>query len=250
MVNKGVSPLDDGTLYAARFNADGTGDWLELSTANPALAGKSMDWILVHTRLAADLAGATKMDRPEWITVGPDGSAYVTLTNNSQRGTAGRAPVDAANPVAANADGHIVRWKDANNHVGLRFNWDIFAVSKDVADAGGQMYGSPDGIWADRDGRLFVQTDGTQPGGNNDQMLVANARTKEFKRLFTGVKGCEVTGVAVTPDRKTMFVNLQHPGDGKATVTNFPEPFTGAAGPVPRDCTIVITRKDGGVIGS
>jgi secreted PhoX family phosphatase len=250
MVKKGVSPLDEGTLYVARFNADGTGDWLELSTANPALAGKSMDWILVYTRLAADLAGATKMDRPEWITVGPDGSAYVTLTNNSQRGTAGRAAVDAANPVAANADGHIVRWKDANNHIGLRFTWDIFALSKDVADAGGQMYGSPDGIWADRDGRLFVQTDGTQPGGNNDQMLVANTKTKEFKRLFTGVKGSEVTGVAVTPDRKTMFVNLQHPGDGKATASNFPEQFTGAAGPVPRDCTIVITRKDGGVIGS
>lgn len=250
MVKKGVSPLDEGTLYVARFNADGTGDWLELSPSNPALAGKTMDWILVYTRMAADLAGATKMDRPEWITVGPDGSAYVTLTNNTQRGTAGRAPVDAANPTVANADGHIVRWKDANGHIGVRFTWDLFAVSKDVTDSGGQMYGSPDGIWADPDGRLFIQTDGTQPGGNNDQMVVASASTKEFKRLFTGVKGCEVTGVAVTPDRKTMFVNLQHPGDGKASVTNFPEPFTGASGPVPRDCTIVITRKDGGIIGS
>jgi hypothetical protein len=243
----GKSPLDEGTLYAAKFNADGTGTWLELSPRNPVLASWTIDKILVQTRQAADAVGATKMDRPEWISTAPDGWSYGTLTNNTRR-TA--AQVDAANPQANNADGHIIRWKDADKHVGSTFEWNVFAVSNQVFDDGGQMYGSPDGIWVDPDGRVFIQTDGTQPGGNNDQMVVADPKSRTFKRIFTGVKGCEVTGVAVTPDRKTMFVNLQHPGDGDPKNSNFPAKYTGAAGPVPRDCTIVITRKDGGIVGS
>jgi len=250
MVAAGKSPLDEGVLYAARFNDDGTGNWLELSPNNPALASWTIDKILVHTRLAADLAGATKMDRPEWISTGADGWQYGTLTNNSNRGRSGQPGINAANPVPLNADGHIIRWKDSNGNLGGTFQWNLFLISQETFDEGGQMFGSPDGIWADPDGRIFIQTDGTQPGRNNDQMLVADSKTKEVKRLFTGVKGCEVTGVAVTPDRKTMFVNLQHPGDGDPTNTNFPAKFTGAAGPRPRDCTIVITRKDGGIIGS
>lgn len=250
MIAAGKSPLDEGTLYVARFNEDGTGDWLELSPNNTALSSWKLEDILVYTRLAADAVGATKMDRPEWITLGTNGELYCTLTNNSQRGTAGRAGTNKANPQAANVWGHIIRWKDTDKHIGESFSWSIFALSTEVTDSGGQMFGSPDGIWADPDGRIFVQTDGTQPGSNNDQMLVATAVGREFKRLFTGVKGCEVTGVTVTPDRRTMFVNLQHPGDGDPAVTNFPEAFTGAGGPVPRDCTIVITRKNGGIIGS
>jgi secreted PhoX family phosphatase len=85
-------------------------------------------------------------------------------------------------------------------------------------------------------------------------MLVADSATKEIRRLFTGVKSCEVTGVAVTPDRRTMFVNLQHPGDGNPANSNFPVGGPGVAadpaGPIPRDATIVITRIDGKVIGS
>ena len=250
MIAAGKSPLDEGTLYAAKYLDNGTGEWLELSPKNPLLAGWKMDYILVNTRLAADAVGATKMDRPEWIAASPKGELYVTLTNNTQRGTSGKAGVNSANPTAVNSNGHIIRWKDADKHVGKTFNWEIFVLANNVADAGGQMFGSPDGIWVDPDGRVFVQTDGAQPGGNNDQLLVADPVTREFKRLFTGVKGCEVTGVATTPDRKTMFVNLQHPGDGSATNSNFPEFFVGASGPVPRDCTIVIKRINGGVIGS
>jgi secreted PhoX family phosphatase len=250
MVKAGKSPLDEGTLYVAKFNDDGSGAWIELSPSNPTLASWTIDKILVYTRMAADLVGATKMDRPEWIASSKTGELYLTLTNNTQRGTVGKAAVDKVNPTAVNTYGHIVRWKDQDQHIGLTFTWDMFAIAKDTFDDGGQMFGSPDGIWVDSDDRVFVQTDGEQPGKQNDQLLVANAKTKEFRRLFTGVKGCEVTGVAVTPDRKTMFVNLQHPGDGDPALTNFPASYTGASGPVPRDCTIVITRKNGGIIGS
>lgn len=250
MVKRGVSPLDEGTLYVARFHEDGTGQWLKLDPSNPKLRSWTIDEILVNTRAAADVVGATKMDRPEWISVGRNQEVFCTLTNNSRRGVDTNPGTDAANPVANNTWGHIIRWRDASRHTGLTFDWDIFALAQDVSDDAGQMFGSPDGIWADKQGRVFVQTDGSQPGGMNDQMLVADQRSGEFKRIFTGVKGCEVTGVAVTPDQRTMFVNLQHPGDGDPATSNFPEPFTGAAGPVPRDCTIVITRRDGGVIGS
>ena len=250
MIAAGKSPLDEGTLYVAKYNEDGTGDWFELSPKNPLLADWTIDKILVNTRLAADVVGATKMDRPEWIAAATTGELYVTLTNNTQRGTTGKAGVNSSNPTAVNSSGHIIRWKDANKHVGKTFTWEIYVLANNVKDAGGQMFGSPDGLWVDPDGRVFVQTDGAQPGGNNDQLLVADPVTREFKRLFTGVKGSEVTGVTTTPDRKTMFVNLQHPGDGSAAVSNFPEFFVGASGPVPRDCTIVIKRINGGVIGS
>jgi secreted PhoX family phosphatase len=250
MIAAGKSPLDEGTLYVAKYNEDGTGDWFELSPKNPLLANWTIDKILVNTRLAADVVGATKMDRPEWIAAAPTGEIYVTLTNNTQRGDSGKAGVNSSNPIAKNSSGHIIRWKDANKHVGKTFTWEIFVLANNVKDAGGQMFGSPDGLWVDPDGRVFVQTDGAQPGGNNDQLLVADPVTREFKRLFTGVKGSEVTGVTTTPDRKTMFVNLQHPGDGDPSISNFPAKYEGLGGPVPRDCTIVITRKNGGVIGS
>ncbi len=250
MIKEGVSPLDEGTLYVARFDDNGTGVWIELSPKNATLSTWTLDKILVHTRLAADAVGATKMDRPEWIAGSPTGEMYVTLTNNTQRGTVGKAGVDKANPTSVNTYGHIVRFKDADEYLGGTFTWEVFALAKDVADGGGQMFGSPDGIWVDPDNRVFVQTDGEQPGKQNDQLLVSSGVTKEFKRLFTGVKGSEVTGVTVTPDRRTMFVNLQHPGDGDPSISNFPANFQGLGGPVPRDCTIVITRKNGGVVGS
>ena len=86
--------------------------------------------------------------------------------------------------------------------------------------------------------------------GANDQLLVADQATAEFKRLLTGVKGGEVTGITVADNQRVMLANIQHPGNGDPSVSNFPEPFTGASGPVPRDATIVIVRKNGGIVGS
>ncbi len=248
MLARGQSPLDDGTLYVARFNDNNTGDWLPLTTDNPALAGWTIDQILVNTRLAADAVGATPMDRPEWTTVGTNQNVFCTLTNNSRRTVA-----DAANPLAPNPDGHIIRWRDTRRHTGNTFSWDIFVLAKDthIANGGDASYefGSPDGLWADPDKRLFIETDGGQPNGRNNQLVVADIQKKEFRRLLAGVAGDEITGLTVTPDRRTMFCNTQHPGDGDPAASNFPVP--GAGGPeVPRDATFVITRRDGGIIGS
>ncbi|MFZ5558123.1 MAG: PhoX family protein [Pseudomonadota bacterium] len=270
--------LDEGTLYVAKFNDDatpgdaqGTGVWLELSPNNPVLAGWTQAEICIRTRQAADAVGATRMDRPEWITINPFSKAvYAAMTNNSRRGTGSNPPVDEANPRGPNTYGHIIRWVEAgNDHTATTFTWEIFAFAGDPARANpneqgnivGDLYNSPDCVYFDKSGRLWIQTDADTspssyaPGGTNrniglNQMLCADPLTKETRRFLTAVPGCEVTGVDTTPDGKTMFVNLQHPGEDWVTspteVSSWPD---GPVGGRPRSATVVITREDGGVIG-
>tara|TARA_R110002073_G_scaffold63490_3_gene158983 strand:- start:7270 stop:8985 length:1716 start_codon:yes stop_codon:yes gene_type:complete len=241
---RGVSPLDEGVLYVARFDEGGQGEWLPLTMDNPALKDKFKDQadILINTRLAATAVGATDMDRPEWTTVAPNGEVYCTLTNNHMR-----TVPNAANPQAPNPNGHIIRWKDSDDFLGTTFSWDIFLMSDQHYDKE-NSFGSPDGLWADPDGRLFVMTDGDQRDKHNNQLLVVDINSGEIRRLLTGVPGCEVTGIATTPDRTTLFANIQHPGKGDPKVTNFPAEFDQKT--IPRDCTLVIRRKDGGIVGS
>ncbi len=247
MLRNGVSPLDRGQLYVAKFRDNGTGVWIPLRPGLPALRDKfnSLAEILVNTRMAADAVGATPMDRPEWITTAPNGDVYCALTNNSRRTEA-----DGPNPLAPNPDGHILRIQDSVNHIGTSFRWDIYILAQDTHGATDERtFSSPDGLWADPDGRLFIQTDGGQQKGLNDQMLVADTNdSSNIRRLFTGPAGCEITGVAATPNRQTLFINVQHPGNGDPTVSNFPAPTDGVT--IPRDVTVVITKNSGGIVGS
>ena len=259
--------LDDGTLYVARFNPDGSGDWLALdiedaafqqacAAANVSFADQGE--VLINTRLAADIVGATKMDRPEWGAVHPDtGEVYFTLTNNSSRQEA-----DAANPRAPNPTGHIIRWREEGKHqVGTRFQWDLYLLAgpqSDSRDPRGRpltdenIMASPDGLWFDDEGRLWIQTDmsGSQlrsgPFGNN-QMLVSDPKSGETKRFMVGPLGAEVTGITATPDFRTLFVNIQHPGEG-STSTEYTSTWPDGPGRRPRSATVIITRDDGGRI--
>jgi secreted PhoX family phosphatase len=258
---KGRSPLDDGVLYVARFNDDGTGDWLPLVHGDPGLTAENgfadQGEVLVKTRLAASAVGATRMDRPEWVACDPrTGAVYVTLTNNISPAKV----LSAANPRKPNTWGHIVRWHETDgNHTSTSFDWDLFLLAgqgRDSEDgstiAAEDGFGSPDGIWSDPDGRVWIQTDGTQPLGANDQMLAANPYisdaegTPELRRFLTGPVACEVTGVVTTPDQRTMFVNIQHPGEAGA-----PSQWPHQDGvTTPRAATVVITKNDGDVIGT
>src|SRR5262245_26655633 len=165
--------LDEGTLYVAKFNADGTGDWLALEHGKNGLTeangfANQAD-VLVKTRQAADRAGATPMDRPEWCAVQPvTGEVYVTLTGNWERGRPGRPDVDAANPRPYNIFGHIIRWREARDDVAAAtFRWDVFALGGLADDADpakrgqfkGDAFACPDGLWFDRRGVLWVETD-------------------------------------------------------------------------------------------
>ncbi len=266
--------LDNGTLYVAKFNADGTGQWIALAHGQNGLTAangfRNQAEVLVNTRAAADFVGATKMDRPEWGAVNPiNRQVYFTLTNNTRR-TAEQ--VDAANPRADNKHGHIIRWSEGNSLTSTTFQWDLFVVAGSPQDSrklSGQpldasnIFSAPDGLWFDNEGRLWIQTDMSESVQNqgeyaqfgNNQMLAADPRTGEIKRFLVGPPGQEITGVITTPDRRTMFVNVQHPGanTGEAAFAagqiNSRWPDNNAAIP-PRSATLVITKNDGGVIGS
>lgn len=307
------SMLDNGTLYVARFDDDGTGQWLELSMNNPTIAdsmrfsGRDQAEILIHTRVAADIVGATPMDRPEWGAVNPmNGEVYMTLTNNSRRTGADptRPAPDAANPrnydvgegnpdLDGNANGHIIRWReDGDRADATSFTWDIFIFGSRAGNRPENLSGldesnafsSPDGLWFDpgvQRGVIWIQTDdGALQDFTNDQILAAipgtvgdggmqmvdgvgtyigrDAAANQLKRFMVGPNGCEMTGIAVTPDGQTMFVNVQHPG-GSGNDNNWPAASRDAT-ELPdnqpqgglirsRPATVVITRQGGGVVG-
>jgi secreted PhoX family phosphatase len=198
--------MDDGRLYVARFDADGTGRWLELklgvngiTAANPAYAFADAADVLVNARLAADAAGATKMDRPEWTAVNPrTGEVYVTLTNtNAASRPLGKT--DAANPrfyndpkgtgataQKGNPNGHIVRFADDNaDPAALGFKWDVYlfgARSSATADINVSQldasndFSSPDGMWFSEaaPGLLWLETDdGAYTDVTNCMLLAA-----------------------------------------------------------------------------
>ncbi len=288
--------LDSGTLFVARFNADGSGVWLPMVWGQngliPENGFKDQAEVLIKTRQAADRLGATMMDRPEWIAAHPvTREVYMTLTNNNRRGSippsvnqtdgstpagSARPPVDAANPRPDNRYGHIIRWRETMGKVDATdFSWDIFAECGDKLDPqphhrgniNGDDYGAPDGLWFDQDGRLWIQTDqaGNATGDwaniGGNVMLCANPATGETRRFLTAPRKCEVTGVSSTPDGRTIFIGIQHPGeDWQAHHTeNSTWPDSGINGPTtssgpvvakPRSSVVVITKDDGGVIGT
>ena len=302
----GAKYMDKGTLYVARFNADGSGEWLPLTpdattqdgrTLAQALnlAADDLAGVIINTCDAADLMGATPMDRPEWGAVDPaSGDVYMTLTNNSDRtaegtdatytrdGSAiedlgvayGTAPTNAANPRAENATGQVIRWREGD--AATRFDWQVFVFGAAAGDADNfsglteqNQFASPDGLFyddrEDEQGILWIQTDNGYPGVanyTNDQVLavvpqrvdhaagdaavIDGSDQAQLKRFAVGPNDCEVTGVAFTPDKTAMFINIQHPGNWPSVDDATVE----TEGSVrPRAATVVIQREDGGRIG-
>ena len=259
---RGINPLDDGMLYVAKFNADGTGEWLPLTPDNPALAGWSLNDILINTRGAADAVGATKMDRPEWIDTFPESlTAIATLTNNNRRGTtqlrqqpdgstAGSAAAarGRVNPRVNNVYGHIIPWKYDNDWTEPTFEWDIFALGGDPAIPAhgstivGDKYGSPDGHLRgaerqalDPDRRVDLDD---QRGRlcRLRQQPDAVRRSRRPARLagsWSAPSQCEITGVFVTPDERTMFVGIQHPGETPDDSAATTRPIRSSSAPGP-----------------
>ncbi len=354
----GAEYMDEGTIYAARFNANGTGTWVKLDLSNPDVAagvavstqnpagytfGNLTD-VCVNTRLAADAAKATRMDRPEWTAVNPKtGEIYITMTENPDRGATATVSnnnfmnpdldpakprywrdtrVDNTSTQRGNVNGHIMRIRETGDNAGAEtFAWDIFLFgSQAVADTGVDNVNwqqnvnlsalspmndlsKPDGCWfSDVSGILWIETDdntftdqsnamllaavpGTQGDGGvravvnkadgSPNLTVTTDKTvttyagkpmtdTTFKRFLTAPKGAEITGVTESPDGRTLFVNIQHPGEDTTAAqigtgmfqSNWPGNGGGVAayGPGgasarPRSATIAITKNDGGIIG-
>ena len=258
------SLLEEGVISVAKFNDDGTGTWLELT---PETTGMTAAEICIHTRQAGSIVGATTMDRPEWVAANPNAAEiYCALTNNKNRGVKPNAggddtSVNGPNPREKNNYGQIVRWRPDNaDHTAAGFSWDLYVLAGNPtvhsdAYAGSanvnadNMFNSPDGLRFDQNGLLWIQTDGNYKnegdfaGQGNNQMLAGDPVTGEIRRFMVGPKECEITGLTWSPDRRTMFVGIQHPGERGDS--HWPE--GGAA--TPRSAVIAVTREDGGLVG-
>jgi uncharacterized protein len=260
--------LDEGTLYVAKFSMDqdkleGDGEWLELTYGKNGLTKENgfnnQAEVVIFARRAATVVGATTMDRPEWVAVHPDNKhVFCTLTNNKNRGQEGQ-DVGGPNPRAKNNYGQIVRWLPTNNdHSSASFKWDLYLIAGNPTVHKGDLYAgsaninkdnmfnSPDGLGFDNAGRLWIQTDGDfsnegdYAGQGNNQMLCGDPVTGEIRRFLTGPVGCEVTGLTFSDDQKTMFIGIQHPTGH----------FPAGGDSKPRSTIVMITKDNGGIIGS
>lgn len=255
--------LNEGRLYAAKFNNDGTGSWIELSITNPLIAGyttfkfNNQAEVLVFTRLAADAVGATKMDRPEWGAVNPaNGEVYFALTNNS---AANRTPstVNAANPRSyadpdglartGNPNGHIIRWRET----ATGFQWDIFVFGAEEDHAQSNIskltannsFSSPDGLWFSKaTGLCWIQTDdGAYTDEVHNQLLVAipgqvgDGKAVTVNNSLSGATGTQNTFVGAelgeTKLRRFMtgpagceITGIAESADGRAIFVNVQHP--------------------------
>ncbi|MCV3442586.1 MULTISPECIES: PhoX family protein [unclassified Campylobacter] len=259
--------LDEGTLYVAQFNGEigdfrGSGKWIELeygkNNLNKENGFNSQADVLINARIAGTIVNATPMDRCEWIASHKESDSkevFATLTNNKKNNNP-----NPANPRTKNIYGQIIKWEHKNSHKDDEFTWEIFALAGNPDNqtslnkgsnniTSNNKFNSPDGLSFDRDGRLWIQTDGNYSnqeefeGMGNNCMLAANPKTGEIKRFLTGPIACEITGIAFSQDYKTMFVGIQHPGE-KLKGSQFPY------GKTPRSSIIAISKIDGGVIGS
>ncbi len=265
--------LDEGRLYAGKFLEDGKVEWLPLVFGQGPLTAAngfaSQADVLIETRRAADLLGATPMDRPEDVETNPvNGRVYVMLTNNSRR-TAQQA--GGANPRPRNIHGHVLEiippgaGTDRVDHAATEARWALFiAAGKPGIDAGAQYHRAtsddgwlscPDNCAFDSKGRIWIATDGAPANAGVADGLYA-ADTVGFGRALTRLfyqapTGAEVCGPRFTPDDRTIFLAIQHPGEDAGST--FERPSTRwpdfAEGMPPRPSVIAIVRKDGGPIG-
>jgi uncharacterized protein len=260
-----MSLLDAGTLYVARFNEDGTGQWLPLVHGQGPLTVAngftSQGDVLIKTRLAADRLGATKMDRPEDVEANPvNGKVYMVFTNNTQRGTENRPAPDAPNPRPNNAFGHIIEaTEDANDFTATTFRWEIFMLGGTPSDPSTYFagfpadqvspIGCPDNITFDTRGNLWIATDGQASALKVHDAIHAVATEGPMRgrvmQILSAVIGAEVASLVFNTDDGALFAAIQHPGEGGTLA----QPTSSWPNGLARPSVVVVTKAGGGPIG-
>jgi uncharacterized protein len=257
--------LDEGTLYCARFSDDGTMQWLPLVFGQGPLSEKngfsSQGDVLLDCRKAADLLGATPMDRPEDVEVNPvNGKVYVMLTNNSRRS---EDQLDGPNPRAKNRGGQILELSPVDgDHSKERFTWEMLLIAGPKDEPGTRYHpdisengwlANPDNCAFDKLGNLWVATDGAEQYQVADGVWaceVEGERRALTKRFLRTPVGAELCGPFFTPDSENFFCAVQHPGDK----SSFEQPSTRwpdfDPDMPPRPSVVVITKTGGGRVGS
>jgi secreted PhoX family phosphatase len=259
--------LDAGTLSAARFEADGTCRWLPLVFGNGPLAPENgfrdQGDVLIEARRAAQLLGATPMDRPEDVEADSrTGRVYVMLTNNVERQP---SQVDGANPRPRNVHGHVleIRPRGPGGHASDEAGWEVLLLAGEPTGTTAPRLSCPDNAAFDPQGRLWIATDqGDEQNvrGIPDGLFACETsgpQRGEVRLFYACPRGAELCGPTFTPDGRALFVSVQHPGGGLLApggpVGTFERPATRwpdfRDGLPPRPSVVVITRRDGGPVG-
>ncbi|WP_037716276.1 MULTISPECIES: PhoX family phosphatase [Actinomycetes] len=266
--------LDEGTLYVAKFSGnspgeidgsgklpadgefDGTGEWIPLASGDKSFVdGFTAEEVYVFTRQAADRAGATKMDRPEDIEPNPvNGRIYAALTNNSDRGAAGKAAPDEANPRTRNKNGHILEWdEDRGDAASTRFSWRLLLVCGDPATADTYFGGfpkdqvspisCPDNVAFDPHGNLWISTDGNTLGANDGlfSVPVTGPERGHVKQFLSVPVGAETCGPVVTEN--LVLVAVQHPGEDAPSSANPTSHWPDGGSSQPRPAIVSVWKK-------
>lgn len=257
--------LDSGTLSVAKFHDNGKLSWLPLIYGKGPLTEKngftSQADVCFDARFAADLVGATPMDRPEDVDIAQDtGHVYAMLTNNIARSN---EQVDAANPRPHNSFGQIIEfWPEEGDHTSHEFNWDLFVLAgnpantvtayhQDISEKG--WFSCPDNCTFDTLGNIWVSTDGAEKAGVSDGVwaMPTSGKYKALSKRFLNTPvGSELCGPCFTPSNQDFFCAVQHPAQGStfdSPSTRWPD-FDESL--PPRPSVVVVRKKDGGVIGT
>ncbi|MDX1685751.1 MAG: DUF839 domain-containing protein [Saprospiraceae bacterium] len=201
--------LEEGTLYVADTE---NGIWLSLDYESQPILQKhfsSQTEVLIRLRYAAKLLGATPQNRPEDIEIDPlTGHIFIALTNNKPK---------------KDYHGEILKIKERDGC------YDALEFEAETLIAGGKEtdFSCPDNLAFDMSGNLWFTCDMSSGDMNNllkpqywpfknNSLHVLIRHGEDAGKIIRVVSApiqAELTGPWFSPDNKTLFLSVQHPGE-------------------------------------
>jgi len=228
--------LKEGTLYVADTV---NGKWLALDwETQPILKSKFKDQteVLIRAREAAKLVGATPLNRPEDVEIDPiTGNIFVSLTNNYEK---------------KDYHGSILKIEETNGA------FDALTFKASIYMAGGEENGfsCPDNLAFDLSGNLWMTSDMSgssmnkeegpyMPFKNNSLFVIPRLGKDAGKviRVASAPKDAELTGPWFSPDGKTLFLSVQHPGEQTKYLANPTSTWPFDKDNIPKPTVVAIT---------